>query len=108
MKSLLLDPRIKLFCPKTEGLEDVEPLFHPEDFVYYDRFLDGDPFENEHYIRIFQKILNAIKNHRSVRLLYHLKMVQISGLPVHLFGWNILSVMINSGLFLWKEQKQES
>ena len=73
MKSLLLDPRIKLFCPKTEGLEDVEPLFHPEDFVYYDRFLDGDPFENEHYIRIFQKILNAIKNHRSVRLLYHLK-----------------------------------
>lgn len=73
MKSLLLDPRIKLFSPKMEGLEAVEPLFHPEDFVYYDRFLDGDPFEDEHYIRVFQKILSAIKNHRSVRLLYQLK-----------------------------------
>lgn len=73
MKSLLLDPRIKLFSPKIEGLEDVEPLFHPDNFVYYDRFLDGDPFEEEHYIRTFRKILSAIKNHRAVRILYRLK-----------------------------------
>ena len=29
LKALLLDPRVRLFDPSEEGLEDVEPLFTP-------------------------------------------------------------------------------
>ena len=34
MKSLLLDPRIQLFDLDVSGLEEIEPLFNPEIFVY--------------------------------------------------------------------------
>lgn len=27
-----------------EGLEDVEPLYPPDAFIYYDRYRDGDPY----------------------------------------------------------------
>lgn len=73
IKSLLLDPRIKLFSPEEKGLEDVEPLFNPEVFVYYDQFVDGDPYQEEHYIEIFHMILSAIEKQLSVRILYTLK-----------------------------------
>ena len=35
LKALLGDPRIKLFDPPADGLEDVEPLYPPDTFVYY-------------------------------------------------------------------------
>ena len=37
LKAISLDPRIKLFGVKFEGLEDVEPLFTSEDYYIYDR-----------------------------------------------------------------------
>lgn len=73
IKSLLLDPRIRLFAPDQEGLEEIEPLFKPEDFVFYDQFSDGDPYEDENYIRIFRLLLSAIKKQLSVRVHYILK-----------------------------------
>lgn len=73
LKSLLMDPRINLFAPDKKGLEDVEPLFHPEDIVFFDQFLDGDPFQDENYIKIFRMILSAIKSKSSVKVLYRLK-----------------------------------
>lgn len=60
LKALLQDKRIKLFKVDDEYLEDVEPLFTPNMFVYYDRYLDGDDFENRVYIKNFQTILKAI------------------------------------------------
>ena len=42
LKALLLDPRVRLFEPSEEGLEDVEPLFTPDQFVFFDRYSDGD------------------------------------------------------------------
>ena len=45
LKSLLSDPRIALFHPDESGLEDVEPLFLPEDIVLFDQFSDGDPYQ---------------------------------------------------------------
>ena len=68
MKALLQDPRIRLFQPSEEGLEDIEPLYAPGTFVYFDRYLDGDPFEDETYIRNFRTILAAIKEKRKVRV----------------------------------------
>ena len=68
LKALLSDPRIKLFDPPTEGLEDVEPLYPPDTFVYYDRFNDGDPFEDPGYIKRFRCILSAIRHKRWMRI----------------------------------------
>lgn len=64
LKALLNDPRIRLFDPPTEGLEDVEPLYPPDTFVYYDRYHDGDPFEDPGYIKRFRCILSAIRHKR--------------------------------------------
>ena len=73
LKSLLLDPRIELFNPSKKGLEDVEPLFLPEDIVFYDQFAGGDPYQSEKYIEIFRMILTALRNKKSLRVLYKLK-----------------------------------
>ena len=44
LKALLQDPRIALFAPDTNGLEEAEPLYAPDTFVYFDRYTDGDPY----------------------------------------------------------------
>ena len=41
MKSILCDPRVQLFSPDESGLEDVEPLFAPNQIVYFDRYTDA-------------------------------------------------------------------
>lgn len=68
MKALLNDPRIRLFAPPVEGLEEVEPLYPADTFVYFDRYGDGDPFEDPAYIRHFQRILTALREKRWLRL----------------------------------------
>ena len=70
LKALLSDPRIKLFDPPMDGLEDVEPLYPPNTFVYYDRYNDGDPFEDPGYIKRFRCILSAIRHKRWLRILF--------------------------------------
>ena len=66
MKSLLLDPRIQLFSPDMTGLEDVDPLFTPDTIVYYDRYSDGDDYQNPDYIRHFDTILCALRENRNL------------------------------------------
>ena len=61
LKAISLDPRIRLFDFDSSGLEDVPPLFTPDDIYIFDRYADGDPFEDEVYIQIFHRILDAIK-----------------------------------------------
>lgn len=61
LKALLSDPRVRLFAPPVDALEDVEPLYPADAFVYFDRFQDGDPFDDPGYIRRFQCILAAIR-----------------------------------------------
>lgn len=68
MTALLNDPRIQLFAPPVEGLEEVEPLYPADTFVYFDRYGDGDPFEDPAYIRHFQRILTALREKRWLRL----------------------------------------
>lgn len=62
LKSISLDPRIRLFDFDDSNLEDVPPLFTPDDIYIFDRYADGDPFEEESYIQTFRLILDAIKN----------------------------------------------
>jgi len=61
LKAISLDPRVKLFDVAFPNLNDVEPLFTPADYHVYDQYSDGDPFEDQAYIRHFRIILEAIR-----------------------------------------------
>lgn len=68
LKALLLDPRIKLFLDEEQlntlnnMLVSVSPLWKQEQFYYYDRFADGDPYDDEQYRHNFRILLQAQKN----------------------------------------------
>ncbi|MBP3361317.1 MAG: WYL domain-containing protein [Clostridia bacterium] len=68
LKSLTDDPRIRLFNISFPDLEDVKPLFTCEDYKIYDQYSDGDPYEDEEYIKHFRLILSAIKTERPVKV----------------------------------------
>ena len=70
LKALLNDPRIRLFCPSDKGLEDVEPLYGKDTFVYFDRYDDADPYDSPVYIQNFQTILRALRERRKLRLTF--------------------------------------
>ncbi|MBO5047166.1 MAG: WYL domain-containing protein [Clostridia bacterium] len=67
LKAISLDPRVKLFGVDFPDLDDTEPLFTPEDYYVYDKYGDGDPFEDEEYIRQFRVILEAIRQGTQIR-----------------------------------------
>ena len=68
LKAIAEDPKVKLFDVEFPALDDVQPLFTKEDYKIYDQYADGDPFEDENYIRHFRLIFSAIKNERPVRI----------------------------------------
>ncbi len=70
MKSLLTDPRVSLFNVDITGLENIDPLFVYDDFVFFDRYTDGDPYEDEGYIATFKMILRALKEKRRIHIKY--------------------------------------
>lgn len=68
LKAISLDPRVKLFSEDFSGLEGVEPLFTPEDICIYDKYTDGDPYEEEQYKQNFRQILDAIQKKYPLRI----------------------------------------
>ena len=68
LKSISQDPRIRLFQDEILKLEDVEPLFTPEDYYIFDQYQDGDDYTNEAYIRNFRRILDAMKNQHPLQI----------------------------------------
>lgn len=68
LKALLLDKRIALFQPDCTGLEDVEPLYQPETFVFFDQYTDGDPYTDTQYIQCFQTILQALHEKKMLKV----------------------------------------
>lgn len=68
LKALLQDPRIALFNPDTTGLDDVEPLYKPDTFVFFDQYADGDPYEDEKYVACFRTVLQSIREKRMLRI----------------------------------------
>ena len=67
LKAISLDPRVRLFDVSFPDLEDVEPLFTPEDYRVYDKYSDGDPYEDETYIRHFRTVLEAIRQGTQIK-----------------------------------------
>lgn len=67
LQSLAGDPRIRLFTDTPPDF-GVEPLFTADDFYVFDRYLDGDPYEDETYIQNFRTILAAVKEKTPLRI----------------------------------------
>ena len=70
MKTLLKDSRIQLFGVSETGLEDVEPLYPADAVVYFDRYGDGDDFNDEGYKERFGIILQALREKRKLEITY--------------------------------------
>ena len=70
MKALFSDPRIALFDIDVKGLEDIEPLFSYDDFVFFDRYSDSDPYGDKDYVLNFKTILKALKQKREIHIQY--------------------------------------
>ena len=47
--------------------------FSQKTLCFFDQFADGDPYEDEHYIKIFHRLLSAIKKKNAGQVLYPLK-----------------------------------
>lgn len=86
LKALTLDPRIALFDPPIGELFDVEPLFDPNDVYWFDRYLDGDPYDDPEYIAHFRTVLEAIRTGHRLNMIYASKGRNIRGtfVPGHL------------------------
>lgn len=76
LKALLSDPRIGLFLSEEEQnriqtwLADIEPLFHQEDFYYFDQYRDGDDYLSPAYREHFRTILSALDRQAALAIDY--------------------------------------
>jgi hypothetical protein len=68
LKAVACDPRIRLFGNAAFDFPDVDPLFLLSDVIVFDKYNDGDPYEDEAYIANFQLILDALKNKYPLRI----------------------------------------
>lgn len=68
MKTLLDDPRVRLFAPPADWLADEKPLFPLEALVWYDRYADGDPYTDPGYISRFSTVLTALRENRRLKV----------------------------------------
>lgn len=76
LKSILADKRFKLFVDDKikSRLEmelcKVEPLFTEKDFYLYDKYEDGDPYDDETYIQNFKTVLKAVHQNKKLNVEY--------------------------------------
>lgn len=76
LKAVLLDKRIRLFLSSGEiekihmDLNAIPPLFYPDDFHYFDRCADSDPYEAPCYQTIFRQIQTAILKKELLEVVY--------------------------------------
>ena len=70
INAIALDPRIRLFTATPFTFSDVKPLFLQDDICVFDKYLDGDPYEDEKYIHNFRIILDAIKGKEPIQIKY--------------------------------------
>ena len=76
LKSLMEDPRIRLFLDSeaydalSEQLKEIRPLYACDTFCWFDRFTDGDTFSDPVYIRHFRTVLSALREQKMLFLIY--------------------------------------
>lgn len=76
LKAICHDKRMRLFVDDIilgkleQQLEDVEPLFTEQDFCLYDKYADGDPYDDPEYVSNFRTILKALHQGKVLRIEY--------------------------------------
>lgn len=76
LKTLLNDPRIRLFLDESQlialsaSLNNIEVLYEQNDFHIYDKHLDCDDYSNDGYIARFKAITGACKEQRPLIIEY--------------------------------------
>lgn len=76
LKSLFYDSRVSLFLDDSalaelgEALKDVEPLWNNDNFLYYDRYENGDHYSSPEYRQNFRKIVEAIRSEKAIHFDY--------------------------------------
>jgi len=72
LKAVMQDPKFKLFAEEYELLEcdNIQPSHEQSQFRYYDKYSDGDDFENHYYKKFFRKINNAMNTKTPVKIVY--------------------------------------
>ena len=76
LKSLFNDKRIRLFVDDEvlanlkSNLKDIEPLFTENDYYLYDKYSDGDPYDDAEYIKNFRTVIKAIHQKKKISLEY--------------------------------------
>lgn len=88
LKALLYDKRIRLFDLDFDYFEkqltDVETLWQPGDYEVFDKYDDGDDFEDASYKKRFRMILNAKQNNLPLDFTLrnrHGKEFKVTGFP---------------------------
>ena len=64
------DPRMRLFADDKIVFRDVHPLFTNRDYEVFDRYSDGDDYEDVGYIYRFRMILYAIRSKKPLLITY--------------------------------------
>ena len=76
LKALCNDKRIRLFVDDEvlsnlkNHLKDIEPLFTENDYYLYDKYSDGDPYDDVEYIKNFRTVIKAIHQKKKISLEY--------------------------------------
>lgn len=76
LKALCNDKRIRLFVNEEvlerlkNQLQDVEALFNENDYYLYDKYSDGDPYDDPDYIKNFRTALEAIHQKKTISVEY--------------------------------------
>ncbi len=72
LKAISKDPRFDLFVEDYDRskLANIEPLYEQEQFKYYDKYTDGDDFDNYYYQKHFRKINTALENSTTIKIVY--------------------------------------
>ncbi|MDY3722258.1 MAG: WYL domain-containing protein [Treponema sp.] len=76
LKALCNDKRIRLFVSDEvlerlkNQLQDVDALFKENDYYLYDKYSDGDPYDDPDYIKNFRTVLEAIHQKKTISVEY--------------------------------------
>lgn len=74
--AILHDKKSNLFLGKEQKKElynllGVEPLYENQFLHFFDRFSDGDDYEQEQYINHFRNILRSLNNHTLIKISFY-------------------------------------
>lgn len=71
IKTMLLDPKAALFTfEEHPDFFAYVPLYTQGDIIYFDQYLDADPFQDPSYINHFHTILQALHQKRKLDIVY--------------------------------------